>query len=261
MFHRHSSDRPISRGQALVEFALVLPILLLLLVFAIDFGRVFFGWVGIQNAARIGANYAASHAEAWSAPDNTTKVGQRQAYLDQIARDARAINCALDTVNQPTFTNIGGTANPREMGDRVTVGLTCRFTVITPIASALVGNTVNLAAESVFTIRGGTVSGIPTPTPSPSPSPSPTPSPTPTGTPAPTGTPTASPTPSPTPPACRTVPTMVGGTVGDARAAWTAAGFTGAFSPNGQNNKTVLTQSQAPNSCIPATSSVTVTHS
>ena len=46
------------RGQALVEFALVLPLLALLLVMALDFGRVFFGWVALQNAARIGANYA-----------------------------------------------------------------------------------------------------------------------------------------------------------------------------------------------------------
>ena len=29
----------------MVEFALVLPILALLLVLAVDFGRVFFGWV------------------------------------------------------------------------------------------------------------------------------------------------------------------------------------------------------------------------
>ena len=38
----------------------MLPILALLLVMAVDFGRVFFGWVALQNAARIGADYAAS---------------------------------------------------------------------------------------------------------------------------------------------------------------------------------------------------------
>ena len=46
-----------TRGQGMVEFALVLPLLVVLLVMAIDFGRVFFQWVGVTNASRIGANY------------------------------------------------------------------------------------------------------------------------------------------------------------------------------------------------------------
>ena len=50
-----------SRGQSLVEFALVLPMILLLMLIAIDFGRVFLGWVGLNNAARVAANYAALH--------------------------------------------------------------------------------------------------------------------------------------------------------------------------------------------------------
>lgn len=264
-----------SRGQALVEFALVLPILLLLLVFAIDFGRVFFGWVGIHNAARIGANYAASHPDAWTAPNNVQKAAQRQAFLDQISRDAEAINCSLATVDPPTFINRGGTANPREMGDQVTVTLRCDFTVITPIASSLVGNPLELTSEAVFTVRGGTVAGIPIPTPTPVPTPVPTPTPTATSTGAPTPTPTASPTgaptptptlvptPTPTPLPCRTVPNMEGMTVAAARAAWFGAGFNpGTFTPaNGQTNKIVLTQTQAANACIPPSSTVTVTYS
>ena len=54
-----SPARAQPRGQALVEFALILPLLVLLLLLAIDFGRVFFGWVALNNAARIAANEAA----------------------------------------------------------------------------------------------------------------------------------------------------------------------------------------------------------
>ena len=43
-----------SRGQSLVEFALVLPIMLLLTVIALDFGRVYLGWINLQSMARIG---------------------------------------------------------------------------------------------------------------------------------------------------------------------------------------------------------------
>jgi len=46
--------RPHTRGQAVVEFAIVLPVMVLLLVFAIDFGRVLFSWIEVMNAAREG---------------------------------------------------------------------------------------------------------------------------------------------------------------------------------------------------------------
>jgi hypothetical protein len=51
-------------------------------------------------------------------------------------------------------------------------------------------------------------------------------------------------------------------TVGSARAAWTAAGFSGSFSPAfGLTNKVVRTQSETSGACLPAGSSVVVTYS
>ena len=64
-----------SRGQAMVEFALILPLLLLVLLLAIDFGRVFFGWVALNNASRIAASEAGFHPEAWKAPGNADTAG------------------------------------------------------------------------------------------------------------------------------------------------------------------------------------------
>ena len=49
------------RGQSLVEFGLMLPVLVLLVLGAIDFGRVFFAYVSVTNSARNGADYAAFH--------------------------------------------------------------------------------------------------------------------------------------------------------------------------------------------------------
>ena len=45
------------RAQALVEFALLLPLLLVLIIGAMDFGRVFYFKIILTNAAREGANY------------------------------------------------------------------------------------------------------------------------------------------------------------------------------------------------------------
>jgi len=55
MFRRHRSPR---RGQALVEFALALPVLILILVAVFDVGRAVFLYNSLTNAAREGARLA-----------------------------------------------------------------------------------------------------------------------------------------------------------------------------------------------------------
>ena len=60
--HRSSPDlHPLRRGglraQDLIEFALVFPVLMLLLFGVIDFGRIFHVLIAISNAAREGARY------------------------------------------------------------------------------------------------------------------------------------------------------------------------------------------------------------
>lgn len=47
------------KGQALVEMALVLPILLMLVFGIIEFGRIFNAYIVVSNASREGARYAA----------------------------------------------------------------------------------------------------------------------------------------------------------------------------------------------------------
>ena len=47
------------RGSQLVEFALIIPLFLMLVFGTIDFGRGFFSWIIITNAAREGARAAA----------------------------------------------------------------------------------------------------------------------------------------------------------------------------------------------------------
>lgn len=150
---RRRSDR--SRGQSLVELALVLPVILLLLLVAIDFGRVYLGWINLNQMARIAANFASTNPDAdFASPSGT--------YQTLVLRDARAINCDLppaggtNTAPTPTFTS--GT----DLGDPVTVAISCQFGIITPIISGIVGGRVDVSASSTFSIRTGAVDGIPT---------------------------------------------------------------------------------------------------
>ena len=58
----HQDRRKLS-AQALVEVALVLPIILLLVMGAMDFGRMFYTKIVLTNAAREGANYLAYYPD------------------------------------------------------------------------------------------------------------------------------------------------------------------------------------------------------
>ena len=56
MFARSSFDSK-QKGQDLVEFALVLPLLLLIVVGVLDLGRAFFAAIAVANVAREGARH------------------------------------------------------------------------------------------------------------------------------------------------------------------------------------------------------------
>ena len=53
------------KGQSLVEFALLLPILLIILVIVADLSRAIAARVCLSNAAREGARYGANHPLDW----------------------------------------------------------------------------------------------------------------------------------------------------------------------------------------------------
>jgi rhodanese-related sulfurtransferase len=234
--------REVSRGQALVEFAIILPVLALLLLLAVDFGRVFFGWVALNNATRIAANEAALDPTAWVSPVDAVEQAK---YRQQVLNDLQAINCApigggawdSSDISDPVFVDHAGTGDPHELGDHVTVTLHCGFTFLTPLVGNIMGNPMTISARSDFAIRGGIINGVPVQTALPV-----TASPSPTPTLQPTAAPTAVP--------C-TAPQMVGLTVSAAKSAWgiSGAGFTGGFTAvkntngtNAPNNWIVISQ-------------------
>jgi PKD repeat protein len=142
-----------TRAQSLVEFALLLPVLFLLLLFAIDFGRVFLGWVNLQQMTRIAASYAAEHATSWVAPVNAADVAS---YRQKVANDARAINCVPpNPIPDPVLA--GGTA----LGAHVHVEISCQFGILTPIVSSILGGTVLVTAETTFPVKEGVVATVP----------------------------------------------------------------------------------------------------
>lgn len=154
----------------MVEFAIILPILALLLVMAIDLGRVFFGWVGLQNVARIAANHAGGEPDAWTPPLSAgAKQQARDRYADLIANEAAGLNCVLGVVEDPRFEDTTGDGDTNDPGDMAIVEVTCGFGLITPLASNIVGGTINLGAKAEFPVRRTIDVALPPPPPPPPP--------------------------------------------------------------------------------------------
>lgn len=91
------------KGQTLVEFAITLPILLILVFGVIEFGRVFQAWVTLQNAARTAARYAST------GQFNTDKYILNE---NQVEDPDSIVDCVLNADMRGTLTNVA--VNPGE---------------------------------------------------------------------------------------------------------------------------------------------------
>ena len=144
-------SRPRSGGQSLVEFALLIPGLLLFMLVALDFGRVYLGYVNLQNLTRIAANYAAN--------DPTADFAAGSDYEQLVMRDASATNCDLDPTwaadFPPAFTDTNGDGDNTGLGDTVEVSLTCSFDILTPIITNILADEIDVSATAVFPIKQG----------------------------------------------------------------------------------------------------------
>jgi Flp pilus assembly protein TadG len=143
---RHSRSR--NRGQALVEFALVIPLFLLMLVGIFDLGRAVFSYNTLTNAAREGARLAI--------------VNQYKPTIIQRAKDQTAIT----ELNAPNVdvnfyqTKVDGTPDTARPCALVAVGCLAVVTFestyqpITPIISNIMfKNGVTFTATAVLSVE------------------------------------------------------------------------------------------------------------
>jgi Flp pilus assembly protein TadG len=126
-----------SRGQALVELAVILPVLLVLLAAGADLARIFHSQVAIESAARAGALEAASHPTSF------------QAGLPCSAATNRVM-CAVLTESSGSFfaispSDVSVSCSPAScaeaLGNTVSVSVVGHFSMLTPILSIFFGGT------------------------------------------------------------------------------------------------------------------------
>lgn len=88
------------RGTAAIEFGLVLPLLMLILVGIIDFGNIYFTRLAMTNAAREGARVGVTMNEANA---EGAALAAANAYLDQAGITA-SVTATTPSQENPTVT-------------------------------------------------------------------------------------------------------------------------------------------------------------
>ncbi len=116
------------RGSALVEMALVMPILLLLLCGIVEFGRIFHAYIVVQQAARDAVRYAS----IGSSDDQVRSVIERNMTSLDVTRMSYDV--------QPS-------ESERTAGDSVTVDITYDHTLLIPYLQGVIPDTLSLHSE------------------------------------------------------------------------------------------------------------------
>jgi len=183
-----------SHGQSVTEFALILPILLLLALAIGDFGRVYAAMIGVEASARESADYGAFAPENWNATNLATTEAEmmRRActavrQLPDYVGAADASTCTNPTVTW-TLEHPSGPASPSSCSKAnvvppCVVHVTATFEFQTLIRFPPLPESVDIVRDSYFAITE-----LPDPDASPWPEETlelPTPNPTVTASPAP----------------------------------------------------------------------------
>ena len=141
VLRRRSRSGMGQRGQAMVEFALVLPLLLIVLFMAVDFGVGLTRWISITNAAREGARCGAVGADT---PDITQRV--------------------VDASNGTLVTGDVSVSYPggQTVGDSVVVDVNYEYGLITPLGHflTLAFDSLSLSARSDMRLEQVPPSGV-----------------------------------------------------------------------------------------------------
>jgi len=108
-----------SRGQALIEFMLIFPMLFLLIVNAINFGAFFFAWITVANAARAGASYWALGSAAVGSPTPATSAQITTLVTNDISSLLNRSSLIVRTCRNTngTINCTGGGSSSLPMGD------------------------------------------------------------------------------------------------------------------------------------------------
>lgn len=135
-------------GQAMVEFALVLPIIILLIGGIVDFGWIFYNKISANNACREATRYVAVNYII------LPEVKIDNAKANAIAKINENIIGGFDVLNDSVDVVYTLVDNTKPEGEAyITVELTQELQVLTPILQTFVGSTVDIDASCTMRVE------------------------------------------------------------------------------------------------------------
>lgn len=130
------------KGTSVVEFALVAPVFFLLCAGIIDFGRLFFVQMTLQDALRQAARYASTGQHQSGTDPLTGLPYTRLASIQQIiTSEAAAAGVQAGNLTINISSALGGSGNPGGPLDTVTISLTTNLPLITGYIAQLFAST------------------------------------------------------------------------------------------------------------------------
>lgn len=152
------------QAQNMLEFALLLPILLFLVMGIIDFGFIFSSRIAIANAARTGVRYATTHPASWSnatpPPANTIEGAiMRSGSISSVSNDDSHITIAYLTSSGATCGQYSASSNSFSGGTQsscvipnnlIRVTVTTIYRPMTPILRQLVGDSMSVTSSATM---------------------------------------------------------------------------------------------------------------
>jgi Flp pilus assembly protein TadG len=177
---RHIRTR--TRGQSLVELALILPVFMLFFAAILDLGRIAAAEISLANAAREGAFQAAKTPSDFDSSQPCPADGSSNKIFCRVKLESSG----LVTVNP---TDVAVSCNPstcaKGIGNTVTVSVTGHFNLLTPLMSTFFGGSSNVTFARSSTANIATLPIPASASPAPSAAPSATPSASPSASPSP----------------------------------------------------------------------------
>lgn len=139
------------RGQALVEFALIIPIFLLFVFGILDLGRAVYAYSTLNNAAREGARVAIVDQTLTSIQD---RAAGRAVGLGVAAADVTVDYRSAEFPDVPNSCAVRVGTDTGPVSCTAIVRVAHGFTAATPIISNIVG-VINMGGESSMVIQFG----------------------------------------------------------------------------------------------------------
>ena len=136
MYSPNRLQRRARRGAALVEFAVVAPILMLILLGTIEFGRVML----LKNSVTAAAREAAREATLPSSTEQTVTDAATN-YTDQVSPETATVSIS------PLLISV-------EAGDMITVTVTIPASAISPLGSTWMGENFQVGSSASMRREG-----------------------------------------------------------------------------------------------------------